>query len=143
MALYIPPARRRRRLIAAAAVALLAGLFGGVLIGRSTAPSVADRVTAVRSDAREAAAGLRVIALHDEAGALSNQDGGGADLTLSQTRTALVRAFDQAPWLGNSQRTKVLADLDRLAATGDKSSKEFGTAADALATEIEATFNPS
>jgi hypothetical protein len=142
MALYIPPARRRRRLIVAASAALLVGLLGGVLIGRSTAPTIDDRVAAVQSDARAAAAGLRVIALHDEAGALSNQEpgGGGADLTLRQTRTALQQAFDHAPWLGGRQRAKLLSDLDKLSAITNKTSKQFGAAADALATEIETTF---
>jgi hypothetical protein len=145
MALYIPPARRRRRLIAAVAAALLVGLLGGAVIGRSTAPTVDDRVAAVRSDARAAAAGLRVIALHDAAGALSNQEpgDGGADVTLRQTRAALQEAFDRAPWLGGAQRAKLLSDLDKLGAIADKTSKEFGTAADALATEIETTFAPS
>jgi hypothetical protein len=145
MALYIPPARRRRRLIVAAALALVAGLAVGVLIGRASAPSVADRVAAVQSDAREAAAGLRVIALHDQAGAVANAEpgNGGADLVLANTRTALQTAFDQAPWLGSTQRGKLLSDLDKLATLPDKTSKEFGTAADALAAEIEATFSPA
>lgn len=145
MALYIPPARRRRRLIVAAAVALLIGLGLGVLIGHVTAPSLADRVTAVQSDARAASAGLRVIALHDETAAASNQQpgAGGADLVIANTRTALQTAFGEAPWIGPSQRGRLLTDLDKLAGIPDKTSKEFGTAADALATEIDATFNPS
>jgi len=64
MALYIPPARRRRRLIAAAALALVAGLAAGVLIGRASTPSVADRVRAVQSDARAAAAGHVLPVVH-------------------------------------------------------------------------------
>ena len=145
MALYVPPARRRRRLIVAATVALLVGLALGVLIGHVTAPSLGDRVAAVQSDARQASAGLRVIALHDQTGAASNQQpgAGGADLVISTTRTALQTAFGEAPWIGSTQRSKLLSDLDKLAGISDKTSKEFGTAADALAAEIDATFNPS
>jgi hypothetical protein len=145
MALYIPPARRRRRLIVAATVALIVGLGLGVLIGHVTAPSLADRVTAVRSDAREASAGLRVIALHDETGAASNQQpgAGGADLVIANTRTALQTAFGAAPWIGSAQRSRLLSDLDKLAGIPDKTSKQFGAAADALAAEIDATFSPS
>jgi len=145
MALYIPPARRRRRLIAAAALALVVGLAAGVLIGRASAPSVADRVRAVQADARAAAAGLRVLALHDQAGAVANsQPGdGGADLVLARTRTALETASAEAPWLGTARRTKLRHDLDLLTATTDRTSKAFGTAADTLAAEIDAAFNPS
>lgn len=145
MALYIPPARRRRRLVLAAALALLAGLAAGVLIGRASSPSTVERVRAVQEDARAAAAGLRVLALHDEAGAVANgQPGdGGADLVLTRTRSTLEQAFDQAPWLGRGQRTKLLHDLDLLAATTDRTSKAFGAAAEALAAEIDATFNPA
>jgi hypothetical protein len=145
MALYIPPARRRRRLIAAAVLALIAGLAVGVLIGRVSSPSVPDRVRAVQSDARAAAAGLRVLALHDQAGAIANgQPGaGGADLVLSRTRSTLQDAFAAAPWLGPTQRSRLLHDLDLLVAITDRTSKAFGAAAEALATEIDATFNPA
>jgi hypothetical protein len=145
MALYIPPARRRRRLIVAAALALIVGLAAGVLIGRTSTPSVPDRVRAVQSDARAAAAGLRVLALHDQAGAIDNAEpgNGGADLVLRRTRTALEALFAEAPWLGETTRTRLRHDLDLLAASTDRTSKAFGTAADALATEIDATFNPA
>jgi hypothetical protein len=145
MALYIPPARRRRRLIAAAALALVAGLTVGVLIGRASTPSVADRVRTVQSDARAAAAGLRVLALHDQAGAVAKaQPGdGGADLVLARTRTALEDMFAQAPWLGSARRSRLRHDLDVLTATTDRTSSDFGAAAEALAAEIDATFNPA
>jgi hypothetical protein len=144
MALYIPPARRRRRLIAATVLALAAGLAAGVLIGRASSPSTVERVRTVQADARAAAAGLRVLALHDEAGAIANDQAGdgGADLALSNTRTALQDAFAAAPWLGTATRTRLLHDLDQLAAITDRTSKAFGTAAEALATEIDTTFNP-
>jgi hypothetical protein len=85
-----------------------------------------------------------VLALHDEAGAIANDQAGdgGADLALSNTRTALQDAFAAAPWLGTATRTRLLHDLDQLAAITDRTSKAFGTAAEALATEIDTTFNP-
>jgi hypothetical protein len=145
MALYVPPARRRRRLIAVALLALIVGLAAGVLIGRASTPSVADRVGAVQSDARATAAGLRVVALHDQAGAIANEQpgDGGADLVLARTRTDLEKLFAAAPWLGDAQRTKLRHDLDLLTAITDRTGKAFGTAAEALAAEIDATFNPA
>jgi hypothetical protein len=145
MALYIPPARRRRRLIAAAVLALVVGLAAGVLIGRVSTPSVPERVRTVQTDARAAAAGLRVLVLHDQAGAVANAEpgNGGADLVLTRTRTALEDLFAEAPWIGADQRTRLQRDLDLLATTTDRTSKAFGTAAEALAAEIDATFNPA
>ena len=83
MALYIPPGQRRRRSIAVAIATLVIGVVVGVLIGRALAPSIDDRVSSVQSDARQTAAGLRVLVLHDEAGVTSQAPGnGGADLVL-------------------------------------------------------------
>jgi hypothetical protein len=145
MALYIPPARRRRRLAVATVLALVAGLAIGGFAGRVSSPSTPERVRTAQADARAAAAGLRVLVLHDEAGAIANdQPGdGGADLALARTRTDLQDAFAEAPWLGAGQRTKLLHDLDLLVAIPDRASKAFGTAAEALAAEIDATFNPA
>ena len=69
-------------MLAFVGVALVAGLIVGALVGRITAPTVDDRISSVQEDARQTAAALRVLALHDESGALSNQSAGdgGADL---------------------------------------------------------------
>lgn len=142
MALYVPAGRHRRHTLAFAAIALAVGLAAGVVAGRASAPSVDERVRSVQADARRTAAGLRVLALHDEAGAISNQTAGagGADLVLGRTRRELERAFSRAPWLGRPQRDDLLAALDALGARPDRTSAAFGAAADALAGKIEATF---
>ncbi len=142
MAVYVPAARRRRRMLAFVGVALVAGLIVGALVGRITAPTVDDRISSVQEDARQTAAALRVLALHDESGAISNQSAGdgGADLVLARTRSDLAKEFDDAPWITTAQRKALISALDDLDAMTDRTSGAFGTAADDLAGQIETTF---
>ena len=141
MALYVPAARRRRRIVIFTVVALVLGLVLGLLVGRVTAPTVDDRLASVRKSAQQTAAGLRVIAIHDESDTVSNQTANsGADLVLKQTRSELKREFDDAPWITLAQREALLKSLDELEAQPDRKSDAFGKAADALATQIEETF---
>lgn len=136
MALYIPSSRRRRRTVIVAVVALAAGLAIGIVIGRSSSTSLTDRVRAVQEDARQTASGLRVLSLHEQSGVTSD----GADLVLERTRNELAHELDRAPWISPSTRTRLLDDLRALAAQTDTTSPEFGSAADALAAEIEDAF---
>ena len=141
MALYVPAARRRRRIVVFTVGALVVGLLLGALLGRVTAPTVDDRLASVRSSAQQTAAGLRVIAIHDESNTVSNQSANsGADLVLKRTRSELEHEFGHAPWITLAQREALLKSLDELEAQPDRKSEAFGTAADALANQIEATF---
>jgi hypothetical protein len=141
VALYIAPARRRRRILVAAGVALALGLVVGSVLGRVTAPTLDDRISSVQDDARQTAAGLRVIALHDEAGTASGTDDQGAELVIERTRSELDDLFDRAPWLGSDTRRTLFDEVDALAAEPDPTSASFGEAADALAGHIEQTFD--
>lgn len=136
MALYIPEARRRRRVVLAAVVGVVLGLVLGGLVGRLSAPSVADQVKAVRSDASDTSAGLRVISLHTSNGL---QDGG-ADLVLQRTGTELRAEFDDAPWLSTSTRSALLDQLSALQSRTDTTSKAFGDACASLAAAIDKAF---
>jgi hypothetical protein len=141
VALYIAPARRRRRVLVTAGVALALGLLLGAFVGRATAPTLDDRISSVRGDAQETAAGLRVIALHDEAGTTTEGGGDqGADLVLERTRSELDALFDRAPWLGSDARAELFDELDALADSPDPTGAAFGEGADALAGHIETTF---
>ena len=113
-----------------------------MFVGRASSPSLTDRVHTVQEDARETAAGLRVLSLHEQAGATSvgTTGNGGADLVLNRTRGELQSEFSDAPWLGDAARTQLLGELDALDAQTDRNSPAFGSAADALASHIEATF---
>jgi hypothetical protein len=114
---------------------------GGLFLGRALAPSIDDRVNSVQADARQIAAGLRVLAIHDEAGTVSDATGnGGADLVLKRTRRELDHAFGRAPWLGRAQRDALLRAFDALQRIPDRTSSTFGKSAAALAAQIEATF---
>jgi hypothetical protein len=126
-------------------VAVLVGLAIGAIVGRVSAPTVDDRIASVRDDARQTAAGLRVIALHDESNAISSQTpgDGGVDLVLRDTRSQLRNEFDRAPWIALQQREALLKQLDELQARNDRTGASFGEAADAMAGAIETTFGVS
>jgi hypothetical protein len=140
MALYVPAGRRRRQAITAAVVGVVAGLLIGALVGRLTVPSMGDRVDSVHADVEETVAGLRVIALHDEAGAVGSETGGGADLVLDRTREELRDEFDAAPWLAREQLDALLGQLNDLVTLDREGGDGFGAAAEAMAVAIEETF---
>jgi hypothetical protein len=147
MALYTPQAQRRRQLVIFVIAAfILGGVLGG-LAGRFTAPAPADRVSAVREQARQTSSQLRVLSLHVEAGAASLGTGGdaGARLALQRADADLTRALDQAPWITAQSRTALsthLHDLERTASSG-AATKPFAAGVDTLATEIDTTFGLS
>jgi hypothetical protein len=145
VALYVPATARRRKAIAVTAAALVLGLIIGLLIGRTTAPTATDRIHSIQEDARRTAAGLRVLSLHDQAGALSRQTpgDGGAALVLSRTRTELTGELDRALWITSRDRKALLDQLATLSARTDRTTADFGDAADALAGRIEGAFGAS
>jgi hypothetical protein len=122
--------------------ALVVGLVIGVFAGRASSPSLTDRVHTVQEKARETAAGLRVLSLHGQVGATSTgtPGNGGADLVLNRTRAELESEFSGTPWLDAAARKQLLDELDALDAQSDRTSPAFASAADALASHIEATF---
>ncbi|MCU1461348.1 MAG: hypothetical protein JWO37_1423 [Acidimicrobiales bacterium] len=142
MALYIPAGRRRRRAIGLIVAAFVVGLVAGWIGGRASSPSVEGRVKSVRSEARQTAAGLRVVALHDQTGAVAQPTPGdaGTDLVLRRTRTELDHEFRRAPWVTRQQHDQLLRELDALQARPDRGTAAFGAAAEALARDIETTF---
>jgi hypothetical protein len=140
LALYVPQARRRRRTLSLAAATAIVGLAAGGVLGRVSAPTVSERVAAVRADARDTASGLRVISLHGEAG-VDAAGAGGADLVLKRTGEELAAEFDDAPWLAAETKKRLLTGLAELKALPDHSGARFGDAAAALAQLIEDTFN--
>lgn len=142
MALYVPPSRRRRRTLVIAGTCVVAGLVVGVILGRVTTPSVADRVRDAQEQARQTAAGLRVLSLHIRSGAASTAADGeaGTELVLRETGEELQQAFGESSWIGPSQRAALVQELEGLSAQTDRTSTTFADAADRLAADIEDTF---
>ena len=144
MAIYVPRARRRRNLIIVGVVCAVVGAALGLGLGRSSAPTVEDRVRSVRTEARDIAAQLRVVSLHESAGAVSLGDNGdaGADLALRRTEGNLNRLLKRAPWVPSKTATDLLADTValRTEAPGQARSPEFAKRVDGLADRIETAF---
>jgi hypothetical protein len=144
MAIYVPPSRRRRQLILVGLVALLVGALIGAFTGRATAPSVDEKVSASQQRAKELAAGLRVIAIHQEADTASLQASAdaGADLTLRRTESALKDTLSGAPWIAPATTSNLLAMMASLRATaaGRASTPEFAQRVETMAAAIESAF---
>ena len=143
MAVYVPASRRRRRLALLASAGFLAGALVGAFAGRATAPTVDERVRAAQGRARGLAAGLRVVALHEEAGAASTQGPGdaGADLALRRTRAGLRDLLAETPWVPHADGARLTAAVSALQA--DKATlgdAELAARVEAVASDIERTF---
>jgi hypothetical protein len=136
MAIYVPPSRRKARRILSAVALLVAGALIGFLLARVTAPSLTDQVQSAQQQARELAAGLRVLALHDEAQAVSGQ--ASTDFALQRTQTGLEEAFAAAPWIPAATRTQLSGDVAELRRT--RQDPGFGQRAESAAGEIEQAF---
>lgn len=152
MALYMSTATRRRRVAVVGAVALVVGLVVGFGLARVTARSFDSQVTAVQTDAQRSVAGLRVIALHDETGAVGAAGTDSAVTVIARTRDELTDALDRASWIPASRAAELLGRLDDLADAAESSGEGGSTASDsgsdgelaeraeAVAAEIEAAF---
>ena len=104
-------------------------------------PSLTERVHTVQEDARQTASGLRVLSLHEQAGAAVDGRGDGVLISCSIERaTSSQGEFADAPWLDATARKQLLDELAALDAQTDRNSPAFASAADALASHIEATF---
>jgi len=144
MAIYVPRARRRRNLILVSAAALVVGAILGVTAGRSSAPTIEDRVKSVRSEARGIASQLRVVSIHEGEGAVSLSGGGdaGAGLALQRTEANLRTLFKRAPWVGPKTSTELISETTTLRAEAPNQARteKFANDVDALADKIEHAF---
>jgi hypothetical protein len=144
MAIYVPRARRRRNTILVGVAGLVLGAVLGGLMGRASAPTVEDRVRSVRAEARDIAAQLRVVSLHEgeNAASLGVTGDAGADLALRRTEDNLKRLFRRTPRVPGKTGADLLSDTValRASAPGQARTEAFGKQIDALADRIEATF---
>jgi hypothetical protein len=139
VARYISTAERRRKALFLASLALVAGLATGFLLAKATTPSMEENIAAVQADVRETTGGLRVLALHAQAGV-----GGTADVqpVLAKTRSGLDAELDAAPWIGSTTRHSMLDQLGELSAMSP-SSASFATTLTRVADDIDAAFGVS
>jgi len=145
MALYIPAGARKRRTVLIALGAVAVGLLLGFGIGRTTAPTPTEKIRSAQADAREVSSGLRVLALHDEAGAIATRGSGdgGASLVLDRAHDDLRTAIQAAPWISQREADKLLAALATLSARSDRTDQAFGKAAEVTAEQIDDAFGNS
>jgi hypothetical protein len=147
MAIYVPQARRRRHTILVGVAALVVGAVLGGVAGRSSAPTVEDRVRSVRKEAQAIASQLRVVSIHEGSGAASLSGGGdaGADLALQRTETNLKALFKRAPWVTSKMAADLVGQTTTLRAEAPRQadSEAFGKQVDGLAGQIETTFGAS
>ena len=144
MAIYVPRARRRRNTLLLGLAGLLLGVLLGAAAGRSSAPTVEDRVKSVRTEARAIASQLRVVSIHEGEGAASLSGGGdaGAGLALQRTESNLKALFKRAPWVGPKASGELVAETTalRTEAPNQARTEKFANDVDALADQIEKTF---
>jgi len=143
VAVYVPASRRRRSLVLAVAAAAVLGVLLGGWVGRATAPSVDERVGAVQGQARTLAAGLRVLAIHEEAGTASLESGtSGAALAVERAESGLRKALSDAPWVSASEGTALLGAVTELKALAAEApaSPELTQRVEAAAAAIEKAF---
>jgi hypothetical protein len=144
MAIYVPRTRRRRNLLLIGVAGLVVGMILGGLTGRSSAPTVDDRVRSVHHEAQAIASQLRVVSIHEGESAASLAGGGdaGADLALRRTETNLKSLVERAPWVPPKAAASLITETTalRVAAPGEARSETFGQKVDSLADRIEATF---
>jgi hypothetical protein len=144
MAIYTPRAQRRRQLLVLTVAAFLfGGLLGGV-VGYFIAPTPEDRVAAVREQARQTSAQLRVLSVHfgEKTASLAAGGDAGADLALRHADEELTQALAQAPWITTEQGAKLHHDLQLLerATREGATQPPFADNVDRLARDIDTTF---
>jgi hypothetical protein len=109
MALYVSSTKRLRRTLTMVVIAALLAFLLGWLYGRQQVPSIESRVTAVQATSADIATGVERLDIEYEqvlAGGDSVDTGVIAPLT--ELRTSLVGALDDAPWISQATRNDLL-----------------------------------
>jgi len=116
MALYTPPSRRRRRLVLTGIAGLVVGAVAGLLIGRATVTTPADRIAEVRSEAEDIATRVQALTIEYEQALTGTGDtvqGGVLDALDGIDRDA-HQTLDLAAWISPANRTEVEQALQKV-----------------------------
>jgi hypothetical protein len=139
----MPSSRRRRTTILIAIGAVVVGVVLGVLVGRSTAPSLSDQVNDARSAGIQFSAALRVLPLEYEK-VYDNSGGqaGGAQDIVDRSLANYDAAVAAAPWITTDSRgpTDVAIDAVRRAPAENVLPAEFNQRIDDAAAAVETLF---
>lgn len=144
MALYVPAGARRRRVILALLGGIVLGLVAGYLVGRASAPGLADEVADVQDLATDAATSLLRIPIEYEQSVAG--EGGESTETitaaLDRAQAQLAEAYAAAIWLPDDASAGTDASFDELVTLVEEgvSPGELEAAIDELVTQIERTF---
>jgi len=111
MAQFVSAGERRRRLVASCIVCAVVALVAGVLIGRASVPTVAERVAGVRVQGNNLATRLSALTIEYEQALTGSGDtvSKGVDEPLTGIERELGAAMDDAPWVTTARRAEVLA----------------------------------
>jgi hypothetical protein len=144
VATYTSPARRRARTVAVGVTCVVLGLVGGVLIGRASVTTTAERITQVRTAGDELATRVQALTIEYEqavAGQGDTVEGGVLD-ALDGIRRDAATATAAAPWLSTGERADVDGSLRSVAeaATARVEADAFAARTAAAAAVIRTTF---
>lgn len=140
MAQFVSAGERRRTLIVSCIVSAVAALVAGMLIGRASVPTVAERAAAVRVQGNNLATRLSALTIEYEQALTGSGDtvAKGVDEPLTGIETELKAAVDDAPWVTPGRRAEVLAATKnvRAVAAAEAPAATFETAVGEAATLV-------
>ncbi len=121
MAIYTSPARRRAAVLIAAAACLVIGVVGGLLIGRATVTTTAERIEHVRTAGEDLATRVEALTIEYEQAVAGQGDTitGGVLDALTGIRRDTTAVADDAPWLSAAARAELDASLQAVADAAD------------------------
>ena len=137
MAHFVSAGERRRKLVLSCIVCAMAALVVGVVAGRASVPTVAQRATSVSAAGSELATRMNALTIEYEQALSGGNDtvAKGVDEPLTGIETELSAAMKSAPWISSARAKEVLAATAtvRSAAAAKVSAPEFATATSSTA----------
>ena len=137
MAHFVSAGERRRKLVLSCIVCAMAALVVGVVAGRASVPTLAQRATSVSAAGSELATRVSALTIEYEQALSGGEDtvAKGVDEPLTGIETELSAAMKSAPWISSARAKEVLAATAtvRSAAAAKVSAPEFATATSSTA----------
>lgn len=114
MALYVSAGTRRRRLILTAVATAIVGLVAGLVVGRASVTTPAERARSVKASAGDLATRIDALSIEYEQALTGSEDSvaKGVAEPMREIRAEVVRALNGAPWVGPPRRAALLRAID-------------------------------